>query len=235
MKQLRKILPIMLILLLALGLFGCGSGGSEGESPAAPESSASEDAGSADTTANAGDAEEPVEYEHGSIDGTVYTNDFFGFTFTAKDSWTYSDEEQLRSLNQSVSDILDNDTITDALKSGSTFIDMQASDADNPMHNINLTISYDPNSSNMSDINDATLAYMKKSYEDAGFENVSLEKTTASLSGDEVFALLTKMTVQGIDLVEKQVFLTQDGYLGTITVSGSSEEECDELLGWLSK
>lgn len=231
MKQFRKILPIMLILLLALGLFGCGSGDSEGEAPAAPEASASEDAGSADT----GDTAEPAEYEHGSIDGTVYTNDFFGFTFTAKDSWTYSDEEQLRSLNQSVSDILDNDTITDALKSGNTFIEMQAADADNPLRNINLTISYDPNSSDMTGIDDATLAYMKKTYEDSGFENVSLEKTTASFGGSETFALLTKMSVQGIDLVEKQIFLTNNGYIGTITVSGVSEEECDELIGWLSK
>ena len=37
MKQLRKILPVMLILLLALGLFGCGSSSSEEEEPGEPE------------------------------------------------------------------------------------------------------------------------------------------------------------------------------------------------------
>lgn len=230
MKQLRKFLPVMLVMMLALGLFGCGSSGSEEEEPAAPEASASTSEESADT-----DGAEAVEYEHGTIDGTTYTSDFFGFTFTAKDGWEFSDEEALRQANQSVSDVVDNDAVTEALKSGSTFIDMQATDSANPLNNVNLTVSYAPGSKGIGDVNDATISYMTKMYEDAGFTDVSITKSTATVAGEEIDALVTEMTVQGTSIVEKQVFFVSHDYLGTFTTSGISEKECDELLGWLSK
>lgn len=225
MKHLHRFLPVLLVMMLALGLFGCGSSGSGEEEPAAPEASAS----------TSEESEEAVEYEHGTIDGTVYTNDFFGFTFNAKDGWSYSDEEELRSLNHNVSDIIDNDAITDALESGTTYIDMQASDADNPMFNVNLTVSYNPGSAGIDDVNDAAISYMKKMYEDAGFTDVTITKTKGTVAGEEVDMLLTTMNVQGTVLVEKQVFFVSHDYLGTFTASGANEAECDELLSWLSK
>lgn len=234
MKQLRKYLPLLLVLLLMLGLAGCGSAGSE--EPAVPEVSAS----TAEEPAAEEEepAEEPapeVEYQHGAIDGNVYINEFFGFTFTATDSWTFADEETLRQLNQNVSDIVDNETVTEALKSGSTFIDMQASDSTNPLTNVNLTVTYAPGSAGAGDINDATIEYMTKMYQDAGFEDVSISKTTATVAGENMDALLTTMTVQGNTLVEKQIFFTSNGYLGTFTVSGFEESDCDLLLNQLSK
>lgn len=231
MKQLRKFLPVMLVMVLALGLFGCGSSSSEEEEPAAADTSAStsEEAEAAEESAEA------VEYEHGTIDGTTYTSDFFGFTFTAKDGWEFSDEEALRQVNQSVSDVVDNDAVTEALKSGSTFIDMQATDTANPLNNVNLTVSYAPGSKGIGDVNDATISYMTKMYEDAGFTDVTITKSTATVAGEEIDALVTEMTVQGTSMVEKQVFFVSHDYLGTFTTSGISEEECDELLGWLSK
>ena len=231
MKHVRKYLPILLVLLLALGMAGCGSsGGDTGDADAASSSSAS-----ADTSADTGtDSAEPVEYEHGTIDGTVYTNDFFGFTFTVKDDWTFTDEKGLRELNQSVSDFLDNESITNALKEGQTFIDMQASSGDDTFSSINLTVSYAPGSSGIGDITDATTEYMKSMYENAGFENIEISKETAAVSGGTLDTLVTKMTVEGIDVVEKQIFLPSNDYLGTLTVSGMSEEECDELLSWIT-
>jgi hypothetical protein len=76
---------------------------------------------------------------------------------------------------------------------------------------------------------------MTKMYEDAGFADVSITKSTATIAGEEVDALVTSMTVQGVGLVEKQVFFISNDYLGTFTASGESEAACDELLGWLSK
>lgn len=235
MKHVRKYLPILLVLLLALGMASCGSsGGDTGDAGAASSSSASADT-SADTSADAGtDSAESVEYEHGTIDGTVYTNDFFGFTFSVKDDWTFTDEKGLRELNQSVSDLLDNDSITNALKEGQTFIDMQASSGDDSFSSINLTVSYAPGSSGIGDITDATTEYMKSMYENAGFENIEISKETAAVSGGTLDTLVTKMTVEGIDVVEKQFFFTNGDYLGTLTVSGMSEEECDELLSWIT-
>jgi len=140
-----------------------------------------------------------------------------------------------RQANQSVSDVVDNDAVTEALKSGSTFIDMQVADSANPLNNVNLTVSYAPGSNGIDDVNDATISYMTKMYEDAGFADVSITKSTATIAGEEVDALVTSMTVQGIGLVEKQVFFISNDYLGTFTASGESEAACDELLGWLSK
>lgn len=228
MKQIHKFLPVLLVLLLALGLAGCGSGSSGEDEPAAAPSA------SEDTSADAGEAE-AAEYEHGTIDGTVYTNDFFGFTFTAKDNWTFSNEAELRQANQSVSDIVDNDAVTEALKSGSTFIDMQAFNNDDQLNSINLTVSYAPGSGGIDDINDATISYMQKMYEDAGFTDVSISKTTVTVAGENIDALLTTMGVQGTNVVEKQIFIVSHDYLGTLTVSGTSEEDCDELLSWVSR
>ena len=89
--------------------------------------------------------------------------------------------------------------------------------------------------SGIGDVNDATISYMTKMYEDAGFTDVTITKSTATVAGEEIDALVTEMTVQGTSMVEKQVFFVSHDYLGTFTTSGISEKECDELLSWLSK
>ena len=233
MKHVRKYLPILLVLLLAIGMAGCGSsGGDTGDAGAASSSSASADT-SADTSTDTGDAAS-AEYEHGTIDGNVYTNDFFGFSFAIDDGWSFSDEEALRQLNQSVSDFLDNDSITEALQSGQTFIDMQAANDSDPVNSINLTVSYAPGTAGIEDINDASIKVMKNMYENAGFENIEITKTKAKVNGGAVDALVTTLTQSDVDFCEKQFFLISGDYLGTITISGASEEECDKLLSRIS-
>lgn len=211
------------------------SGAAEAEGTAeAEEAESIDNTASIGVAANEETAEPEVEYEHGTIDEYVYMNDFFGFTFTADDSWSFSDEDELSELNQNVGDIIDNETVTEALKNGVTFIDMQAADSSNPLTNVNLTVTYSPGSFDISSFNDATINQMTKMYQDAGFEDVSITTTTAKVDGEEIDALLTKMTVQGNSIVEKQIFFSSNGYLGTFTVSGFDESDCDLLMNALS-
>lgn len=96
---------------------------------AATTESTTSQATTADTT-TAAQTEQPidasVDFNIGSIEGNVYTNEFAGITFTKPSDWVWASDEELATLFGAAADILYGDSVLLELSKLVTFYDMMA-------------------------------------------------------------------------------------------------------------
>lgn len=109
MKITKRISALLLGLLLAMSLAACG----------------------ADDTPK-------KEFSAGVTDGNTYTNEYFGFTATLDESWTFFTSDEIAQLTGQVVDLLDNEAVAEAYASGKSVVEMYAMRDDNAT--LNLTV-----------------------------------------------------------------------------------------------
>ena len=250
----KKFYAALLSLMMALSLTACGSSSetvtdlpeetvneevetSEEEETEASDDEKEETKEEKETEAEAeGEEEETDTGIHGVVDGSTYTNKYFGIKYQALPTYTFLDDATIERMGNMTVDMFDNDTLTEALESGQTVMDCVVTDI-TMSNSVTITLgSIDSRASEyaMEDILDAALPSLKQMYESMGFEDLVCERSTTTFLGEETPCLNITFTYsnQGttIDMSMVEVILIRDGYTATITVQADSDEKMTTLL-----
>lgn len=205
MKKMTRLTALALSVLLALSLAACGSK----EPPA-------------------------KSYTAGKVDGSIYTNAYFGFAVTLSEDfgWTYFTDDQIAQVTGQVADALDSETFNKMLENGQTITEMYAMRDDYATVNVNVE--------NLGAVNGAKLdesAYVDASLETlpdqlatAGFTNVVLHKTTLPFAGAEHYGISISAQVQGVDLEETLVCVKVGNYVAVVTAVTYTDDSPADIL-----
>ena len=220
MKTIHKLVPMMLV--LALLLCGCG-----GDSP------------SGTITTTAPQATEPENIMSlGRIEGGTYSNEYMGFAIDLDSTWTYYTAEELQEIPENVSEMLADTDFADGVLNNIT--DMMAESVES-LASINVLyqrldmttrLAYAAMSSE--EILDLVLTEsdaMIDAYAQMGLTDVAVDKTTVTFLGEEVPALMTTYTMEGLPCYCLQVFDYHLGqYSATITFTSYLEDITGDLV-----
>ncbi len=182
--------------------------------------------------------EEKLDHIRGTVDGSVYTNDVAGISFTAPDGWAYLSDDELAALyNLSASELLPEET-AEALEETDMVYDMYCQ---NPNTGASININFENiglvygkllDEQSYMEISQTNL---EESLSGSGMEVTSCELITANVNGKDVpcIDIVINMTGYGIDLYEK-IFVKKVGdFMGCITIGALTEEELDQIIAGL--
>ena len=184
---------------------------------------------------------------NGTVDGDVYTNEYFGVKIEAPDGYTFLSEQMLQTLGYMSSQMLkDGDTaygdaVSEAVEKGQTVIDFEIADAAFS-NTVNLTLGHVNGRFTQDDVEvmiDGSIPYLVQTYESIGASNLSVERSVITFLGEEMPCINVSFNYaaqgQTIELDMVQIILIKDGYSATITAQAEDEETLDLLLGSFSR
>ena len=167
MKKFTRFAALLLALLLAMSLAACGKKTDGGDPDPAPAK----------------------EFSAGKVDGSTYTNEYFGFSVSLTEDfgWTYFTDEQIAQVTGQTADILDSDKITEAYDSGKVIMEMYAMRDDYASVNIAVEKLGKVNGALLDEEGyvDASLNSLPEQLLTAGYTDVDAAKTTVSFAGAE--------------------------------------------------
>lgn len=200
---------LLVVLMLCLALSGCGALGAPGEVD---------------------------EFHTGTVDGDTYENTFFGVGCKLDDDWTIFNEEELAERSGLVFDTLEeggmDNSARKAMESGSLVFDFFAQRLDNSAA-INVTVGnigvlYGTAMTEEAYI-DASEEQMIKSVETVGYENVTAEKATVKLAGQDHAALNVYGEYAGVPVYQTLIVLRKGVYVGAVALSCGGEDITSDL------
>lgn len=242
MKLMKIVLTAALAATMLFSLTACG--GSNAGAPADTDAAVSAVQETADTADAAQEdaadaAQEDTEaidenFTIGTNDGAVYENTFFNLRLdAAANGLSLADEDQMAQLGNALADELDSETIREALDEGQGFMDLYAYN-DDLSETINMNIQnvgvVFGIVGNVEKAVDSILPEMEKQLSDMGIENLTVEKSTCMFQGEETFCVNITGTMNGVPLVEKQLYISEGSYVAFLTASAGSDEACQALL-----
>lgn len=168
---------------------------------------------------------------HGTVAGSVYTNDFLGFKFEAPDNWVYATDEELSSLIGTVADeVLDYSDLQQTMLNIQVVYDTMVQNANTGANMIviyeNLAIS---GSSDMTE--DEYLELSKSQLDSVEFVSYTYGDVTSVKLGNTEFKRL-EMTAVYYDIItftQASYFAKIGDYMATITVTLTGDETIDEF------
>lgn len=205
MKKMTRLAALALCVLMALSLAACGSK----EPDANP-------------------------YTAGKIDGSTYTNEYFGFAVTLEEDfgWTHYTAEQISQLTGQVAEALDNETINKLLDSQQTAVEMYAIRDDYATVNVTVENLGAANGSKMDESAyvDASMEALPDQLAAAGFTDIQLDKTTLPFAGAEHYAITISAQVQGIPLEEVLACVKVGNYVAVVTAVTYTDDSPADIL-----
>lgn len=178
------------------------------------------------------DLEEPGDVDLGTVDGTTYTNETFGFVCKLADDWTYASTDELLQLGNIVADAANNEQLKETLENTESFYCMYAQKND-LTQNINIVVE------NLGLMNNLMLSeegyaemgesQMESMAESMGMEDLQLDQKEIEFAGDKHYSVDISFTTQGIAVYERQVYIKASGYMCVITMSAQDASELDTL------
>lgn len=240
-KRSMLLATIALAGVLAMGLASCG-GAQQGSDSAASSAASSEAAvasseagsaasSSADASADASSESRSAEsdesgssstasYTPGIISDGSYTNQFFGFKFSAPEGWA----------------TLGADVLKETLGDASSSVEFVANSAEGD----NVNVMADTTEVALQGATDsnayvaAALDPVKAALESQGAEGVSATTGTASLVDQEYPCIELEFTLQDIPVKQRTIIVEKGGYTSVVTITAVSMEP-DELLQLFTK
>ncbi len=172
---------------------------------------------------------ERVEFKHGKVDGTVYTNDLISAKVEFDSGWTYISDEDLASMN-GISDF-SMDSTDSAFKTNGVLYDMFASNDEGD--NINVLFE-NLNRSNNASLDeqgyvDAAMVDLKSQLE-MQFTVDSIEQKKITFLDSEVPCLKITLDIMGTKLYECQTYKKVGQYMCVFTATASSSEMAENIL-----
>lgn len=222
----------MALLLLGMSvLTGCG------DKKADKNDTKVEKDGSADKDEKTDDQEEPEEpgdVDLGTVDGTTYTNEMFGFRCKLADDWTYATTDELLQLGNIVADSTNNEQLKETLENTESFYCMYAQKND-LTQNINIVVE------NLGLMNNLLLSeegyaemgvsQLESMAESMGMEDLQMDRKEIDFAGDMHYSADISFTTQGTTIYERQVYIKASGYICVITISAADTAALDTLQG----
>ncbi len=214
----KKISLLVMCLALLLSLCACGGGNepvrgdqiNHNEETTAPEES----------------------FSMGKIEGLTYESKFIGIGCNLPAGWSFYSDEQIRALNNATADMAGED-YQNLMENATLVYDMYATSADG-LENVNV---------NMEKLNAVQILALdveqnfltvaptlQSTMEGMGFTNYQYATGTVTIDGEEFVCLNTQMEIAGAPLYQTLIGVKCNGYLASITVTASSQENVSAIL-----
>lgn len=231
----KKIIAIAMALAMMMAIVACGSpsaGGSSNETQAVTEA-ATEAAteGATETEVQ----EESAAVELGTIEGSVYENEFLGIGAKLPDDWTFSTAEEIAEINGIVVDSLNDEKMKEAIEKNSQFYDMMAASEDQ-LSNINIVVqelgvlqglAISDMEESLKASEDATV----KALEDMGAEDVVFEIDRGQEFPAEGYSCgVIKSKIMGLEMNQRLILFKTGNYMATVTVTAIDRDDTKEIL-----
>ena len=177
-----------------------------------------------------GNSVEKVEYTHGTVSGTTYTNEMIGAKADFGDGWTYFSDEDIASMN-GISDFTKENT-DKAFSTNGVVYDMYVANADNENLNVLLEDLTRTNNASLDEQGyvDAAIGDLKTQLE-TQFTVDSLEQEKITFLGSEVPCVKITLDVSGTKLYEYQTYKKVGQYMCVFTATALSAESAEEIIG----
>ena len=183
------------------------------------------------------------ELKLGTVEGNVYTNDFFDIKVEAAEGFSYADEETIRAIGLATADTLDESdadilkSVAGDLKAGKTITDFYLSDEDYA-DSLNLMISYggsDLQDRMLESIIDETIPKLQEAYEEQGLRGAKCERSVIEFCGRKIPCIKVNASValKGgayAEIYQTQIQLINGDYMGCLTATTYIEDTTEEML-----
>ena len=179
----------------------------------------------------------------GTVQGNVYTNDFFDLKVEASEGFSYADDETIQAIGLSTADKyaeFDDDLMKDVakdLKSGKTITDFYLSDEDYA-DSLNFMISYgghDLQDKMIENIIDESLPMLQESYDKQGLRGAKCERSVIEFCGRKIpcIKINASVALQGgayAEIYQTQIQFIQGDYLGCLTATTYIDDTTEDML-----
>lgn len=209
MKKFSRFAALLLALLLAMSLAACGKKTDGGDPDPAPTK----------------------EFSAGKVDGSTYTNEYFGFSVSLTEDfgWTYFTDEQIAQITGQTAELLDSKELADAAKVSTEMYAMRDDYA-----SVNITVE------KLGKVNgvlldeegyvDASLNSLPDQLLTAGYTDVEAAKTTVSFAGAEHYAIAVSAVVQDVPVYELLACVKVGDYVAVVTACTYGEDTTADIL-----
>lgn len=221
MKQMKKLLALLLALMMVLALAACGSEQEEilddPQPVEQPEDQATEKA-----------------FEAGTVGGSTYTSETLGITFTVDENWTFLNDEEIGELTGMVQGMSDGETAQTTMEEGTAIYDVYAMVNDGTGRSINIRV-HDTDALSGKLTTEEVFATemaekLKPELESVGAENVEIETTTCTLAGTQHSGVRVNAEVQGMKLCISTTCVKVGELLYVVNCTAQSEEDLTAVM-----
>ncbi len=232
MKRFVAVISILALMLTLLA--GCGGSGEENIGGTVSQGAPAETPAVTPSEEPSAPAEEEAEFDTGVVVGGTYTNEFLGINLTLDNNWVFFSEQQMAELNGLTADLIGDEDIKAMMESSGVVYDLYATSAATGA-GINIVIEdlglvYGTVLSEEA-YAEASMGTLQTALESAGLTNVSCEKISVELCGEEHAAIGVSATnLAGYDMYEIIVCYKLGSYMACITCSHDSKDGCLELI-----
>ncbi len=220
----KKLITLLMVAVLTLSFSACGM---------------LADVANDVEVAPSGGSETPAiekTFSLGTVEGSIYTNEFAGIRFTAPAGWTYADEAEIKEMNQATAEMAGED-YEELMKEAQVIYDMFVAE-DATMNNVNI---------NFEKVDAAQLAALdiasnyetlfstiESSFENMGFTGVGYEIKKVTVAGRTLDAMYITADFESIKMHQCSFSIKCNGYLASVSVTSDSEAGLNNILSYFS-
>ena len=182
-------------------------------------------------------AAEPA-FEIGTVEGNAYTNKFFGVEYALPEGFSFYSAGQLAEMNAAIARTNNDQTVSEAFKSGNAFFDMAAAADNDPNVSVVIQIAGpDTEAIDEAGYFDAAKDKIIDQLNDAGITVKSAETGTYTnrTTCDEFTAIKLANEAQGVPMYEEIICIKAGDYFMNITATATDEAGLDSVLSRLTR
>ena len=182
-------------------------------------------------------AAEPA-FEIGTVEGNAYTNKFFGVEYALPEGFSFYSAGQLAEMNAAIARTNNDQTVSEAFKSGNAFFDMAAAADNDPNVSVVIQIAGpDTEAIDEAGYFDAAKDKIIDQLNDAGITVKSAETGTYTnrTTCDEFAAIKLANEAQGVPMYEENICIKAGDYFMNITATATDEAGLDSVLSRLTR
>lgn len=241
----KRFVAWILVFVFAVGLLGCGTvqqKDRETEKPtdntdvttAKPEPEPVQDTVEPTEEPEADAPEDGIRnadtlFTLGTVNGDSYESPFLGYGVKLE-NWTFADQKRLAEVNNWNEQYLSSD-IQELIDQSETFTEMLAESEDGAQ---NINIQYQKKaiykSIKMDAMIDMIIPQLKTTFEQAGYTNLVMEKTSVTLSGDVYPGINITGEVYGVPVYQRQIYIQRGEYVAYITLTCFVDDIRDSIV-----
>lgn len=171
------------------------------------------------------------KFVHGKFDGNVYTSEFLGFKAEIDSNWTIYTDDMLAQTN-GVDDMSD-EKLNEALDVNGMAYEMMALSGE--IANVNITVQNVDVTNGGTTLTadeyvDLMLTIIGDQFKALGLNLIGAEKATVNFLGKDTVCLSTKVSNQGIEMVQNAFMISKGKYLATITFTAADDAGLTALV-----
>ena len=178
--------------------------------------------------------------ETGAIEGSTYTNKFFGVEYALPEGFSFYSADQLAEMSATIGDTNKDQEVVEAFKGGNAFFDMAAAAESDP--NVSIVMQIAGPDSEAAAMDEAGYIDVAKDkifdqLKDAGATVKSAEASTYTnqKTGDEFTAMKLAIEMQDAPLCEEIISIKAGDYFMNVTATATDEAELDSVLSHLAR